>query len=65
MKIAVLFNSDHPQYECMYGDYIRNQIFSSDILQLSNRHLKISLGDVLIPHEEGREMCIKIGNVSD
>ena len=60
MKIAVLFNSDHPQYECMYGDYIRNQIFSSDILQLSNRHLKISLGDVLIPHEEEREMYIKI-----
>lgn len=48
MNTAVLFNSDHPKYGGVYGWDIQDAIFSSNILQESNRHMKVSVGDVLI-----------------
>jgi len=47
MTIAFLFNSDDPQFDGFYGGPIRNLIFSIDVLQQSNRHMKVSIGDVL------------------
>lgn len=48
MIVAFLFNSDDPKYGGYYGEPIRKLILSSNILQQSGRHLKISVGDVLI-----------------
>lgn len=44
---AFLFNSDDPRFSGDYGSPIRNLIFSSGILQKSQRHMKVLVGDVL------------------
>jgi len=57
MIIAVLFNSDDTKYHGIYGDSIRTTILSSNVLQESNRHMKIAIGDVLIySHSKTKEM---------
>jgi hypothetical protein len=48
MNIALLFNSDAPKYGYSYGDPIRKTVFGLGILQASKRHMKVSVGDVLI-----------------
>ena len=48
MHIAVLFNSDHPKYSGSYGWKIRDTILSTNVIQSSNRHVKVKAGDVLI-----------------
>ena len=48
MIIAALFNSDDPRFDGYYGPPIRDLLFKNGVLQSSNRHLKISRGDVLI-----------------
>jgi hypothetical protein len=48
MNIALLFNSDAPKYQGSYGDPINRAVFGAGILQASGRHVKVSLGDVLI-----------------
>lgn len=48
MQIAVLFDSDHPQYGGVYGWAIRDRILSTGIIQNSGRHVKVKIGDVLI-----------------
>jgi hypothetical protein len=48
MNIALLFNSDTPKFNGSYGDPIRKIVFGLGILQASKRHLKVSVGDVLI-----------------
>lgn len=48
MRIAVLFNSDHPQYGGVYGWTIRDRILSTAVIQNSRRHVKVKIGDVLI-----------------
>jgi hypothetical protein len=48
MNIALLFNSDQPKFRGFYGDAIRQIVFGLGILQRSNRHMKVSVGDVLI-----------------
>jgi len=48
MNIALLFNSDAPKFGYVYGDPIRKIVFGLGILQASKRHMKVSVGDVLI-----------------
>lgn len=48
MIIALLFNSDDPKYDCSYGDPIRAAVLGTGIVQVSGRHMKMALGDVLI-----------------
>lgn len=48
MHVALLFNSNHPKYGYSYGDPIRSTVFGPGILQASGRHMKVSIGDVLI-----------------
>jgi hypothetical protein len=48
MNVAFLFNSDDPKYGGIYGDPIRNTVFGLGIVQASNRHMKVAVGDVLI-----------------
>ncbi len=48
MNIALLFNSDHPKFSGYYGDPIKATIFSTGLIQNSNRHMKMSVGDVLV-----------------
>lgn len=48
MNIAVLFNSDAPKYRGSYGEPIRDTVFKNGIIQASHRHMKVSVGDVLI-----------------
>jgi len=50
MRIAVLFDASHPQYTQYGGNYgreIRNKILSTSVIQNSNRHVKVNIGDVL------------------
>jgi hypothetical protein len=48
MNVALLFNSDAPKFNGCYGDPIREAVFGLGILQASGRHMKVSVGDVLI-----------------
>lgn len=48
MIIAILFNSDDPRFDGYYGPPIRDLVFRSDVLQASNRPLRIAHGDVLV-----------------
>lgn len=48
MRVAVLFDSDHPQYGGVYGWAIRDRILSTQVIQNSGRHVKVKVGDVLI-----------------
>jgi flagellar biosynthesis regulator FlaF len=47
MNIALLFNADDPKFGCSYGEPIKDVVFKTGILQASNRHMKVSVGDVL------------------
>jgi hypothetical protein len=47
MNIALLFNSDAPKFGGSYGYPIRNMVFGLGVLQTSERHMKVSVGDVL------------------
>jgi hypothetical protein len=48
MIIALLFNSDAPEYGGYYGGPINRKVVSTGVLQESDRHMKMSVGDVLI-----------------
>lgn len=48
MRIAVLFDSGNPKYVGMGEWPIRDSILKTDVIQLSERHVKIRIGDVLI-----------------
>jgi hypothetical protein len=48
MNVAFLFNSDDPKYGGSYGHPARNTVFGLGILQASDRHMKVAVGDVLI-----------------
>lgn len=47
MNIAFLFNSDHPLFNGSYGFPIKKKILETNILQGTNRNIKISVGDIL------------------
>lgn len=47
MHVAFLFDADGDVWEGNYYWAIREQIFKTDILQASGRHMKMSVGDVL------------------
>lgn len=53
MNIALLFNSDEPKFNGCYGDPIRKIVFGLGILQASQRHMKVSAGDVTIYSHSG------------
>lgn len=48
MIVVFLFDSDNKKYKGSYGYPIKKTILSTGILQHSGRHMKVSLGDVLI-----------------
>jgi len=48
MNIAFLFNANAKKYGSYYGGPIKRKVFGLGILQRSKRHMKISVGDVLI-----------------
>lgn len=47
MNIAFLFNSDAEEYGGIYGDAIEAKILQSGVLQNIQRHMRVSVGDVL------------------
>ena len=47
MNIAFLFNSDHEIYNGYYGGPILELVLKSNILQTTNRNIKVSVGDIL------------------
>jgi len=48
MNVALLFNSDAPKFNGIYGHPIGRIVFGLRILQASRRHMKVSVGDVVI-----------------
>jgi hypothetical protein len=48
MNIALLFNCDAPEYCDGGGSAIEKKVLETDIMQRSERHMKISAGNVLI-----------------
>lgn len=61
MIAAFLFNSDDPKLGSGYGWSIRDLILSTEVLQKSNRHMKVLLGDVLAySHSKTREEYITL-----
>ena len=53
MDIAVLFNPQHPTLGGVYGYAVMRLILGTGVLQLSNRHMRISRGDVVTTTTEG------------
>lgn len=47
MDIAFLFNADHPMLEGLYSFAVMSRILSSNVLQPSDRNIRISTGDIL------------------
>ena len=47
MNIALLFDPQHPTLGGMYGYAVMRLILGTDVLQSSNRHMRISRGDVV------------------
>jgi hypothetical protein len=47
MNIALLFNSDHPNLGSWYGPPIMERILGTGVLQQANRHMRVSVGDIL------------------
>ena len=47
MNIAFLFNSDHPSLGGYYGPPVMDLILGAEVLQKSNRHMRVSVGDIL------------------
>ncbi len=50
MRTAVLFNSDHPKYEGIYGPAITERILSTGIIQRSGCKITVRSGEVLTRH---------------
>ncbi len=48
MNVAVLFNSDATKYNGYYGWPIKSSVFKTGVIQKSQRHMKMAVGDVLI-----------------
>lgn len=47
MNIAFLFNSDFPDFNNYYGPPICELILSANVLQTCDRHMRVSVGDIL------------------
>lgn len=47
MNIAFLFNADHHMFNGSYGFPIKKKILETNVLQETNRNIKISVGDIL------------------
>jgi hypothetical protein len=47
MDIAVLFNPQHPPLGGVYGYAVMRLILGTGVSQSSNRHMRISRGDVV------------------
>jgi hypothetical protein len=47
MNVGFLFNSDHPTFRGFYGYPIMRLILGTGVLQKNDRHMRISIGDVL------------------
>lgn len=47
MNVAFLFNSDHPDLDGYYGSPIRDLILGTQVLQHAERHMRVSIGDIL------------------
>ena len=47
MNIAFLFNSNHNELSSFYGFDIMKKILITNVLQNTNRHMRISIGDIL------------------
>lgn len=52
MNIALLFDCALPEYDGIYKWPINNKVFSTGIIQASERHMKIWIGDVVIHSQE-------------
>src|SRR5579884_3472772 len=48
MNATFLFNSDHPSLGGCYGLCVMDRILSTGVLQQANRHMRVSIGDILI-----------------
>ncbi|HEV7311340.1 hypothetical protein [Sphingopyxis sp.] len=55
MIIALLFNWRAYPESGNYWHEIRDAVFSMDIIQSSGRHMKLSIGDVLVGLERGQD----------
>jgi hypothetical protein len=55
MIIALLFNWRAYPQSGNYWHEIRNAVFSTGIIQRSGRHMKLSIGDVLVGLEQGQD----------
>ena len=47
MNVAFLFNADDPEYGGHYGDPIMGKILDTGVLSTVQRHMRVSIGDVL------------------
>lgn len=47
MNVAFLFDSDAEEYGGIYGDAIEEKILGTGVLQNTQRHMRVSVGDVL------------------
>lgn len=47
MNIAFLFNSDHESLGGWYGYSVMEKILETEVLQAAERHMRISVGDIL------------------
>lgn len=47
MNVAFLFDSQHPTLSGVYGYTVMRMILGTGVLQASNRHMRISRGEVL------------------
>lgn len=55
MIIALLFNWRAYPESGNYWHEIRDAVFSTDIIQPSGRHMKLSIGDVLVGLDRGQD----------
>ena len=54
MNIAFLFNSDHESLGSYYGPPVMDRILGVQVLQRANRHMRVSIGDILTYNAGGR-----------
>ena len=47
MNVAFFFNSDHPSLGTYYGPPVMKRILGTRALQKANRHMRVSIGDIL------------------
>jgi hypothetical protein len=47
VNVAFLFNSDHPSLGSYYGPPVMDRILGAQVLQTTNRRMRVSLGDIL------------------